>query len=94
MYMETGIIRNNKVINSFDFYPNKNLDIYLRSHERGRGDDQWFAIANLTKEEVSTIKSLLETKEEKKSCYNTIGCCVACGCWLFGKSAWRNEICR
>lgn len=66
MYMETGIIRNNKVVNSFDFYPNEDLDIYLRSHKRGKGNDDWFAIANLTKEEISTIKSLLKTNEEKK----------------------------
>lgn len=66
MYMETGIIRDNKVVNSFDFYPNEDLDIYLRSHERGEGNDDWFAIANLTKEEISTIKSLLKTDKEKK----------------------------
>lgn len=66
MYMETGIIRDKLVISSFDFYPNEDLDIYLRSHERGDGDDDWFAITNLTKEEISTIKSLLKTDEEKK----------------------------
>lgn len=66
MYMETGIIRNNKVIDSFDFYPSEDLDIYLRSHERGKGNDDWFAIANLTKEEISIIKSLVKTEEEKK----------------------------
>ena len=66
MYMETGIIRNRRVIDSFDFYPNEDLDIYLRSHERGIGNDDWFAIANLTKKEISTIKSLLKTEEEKK----------------------------
>lgn len=49
MYMETGIIRNNKVINSFDFYPSEDLDIYLRSHERGKGNNDWFAIANRQK---------------------------------------------
>lgn len=65
MYMETGIIRDNKVINSFDFYPNQDLDLYLRSHERAKGGDDWFAIT-LKKEDIKTIKSLLKTKEEKK----------------------------
>ena len=65
MYMETGIIRDNKVINSFDFYPNQDLDLYLRSHERSKGGDDWFSIA-LKKEDIETIKSLLKTTEEKK----------------------------
>ena len=66
MYMETGIIRANKIIDSFEFRPNADLDIYLRSHERGLGDDQWFAIADLTEKEIEIIKSLLKTDEEKK----------------------------
>ena len=58
VYYETGIIRNNKVIKNFDFCPNKDLDLYLRSHERSKGSDDWFSIANLTKDEVKKINDL------------------------------------
>ena len=66
MYMETGIIRENRVINCFDLYPNQDLDLYLRSHERAHGSDDWFEIANLTKNDIKTIKELLKSNEEKK----------------------------
>lgn len=66
MYMETTIIRDNKQIANFEFSPSEELDLYLRSHERARGGDDWFYINSLTNEEVKTIKSLCKTEEEKK----------------------------
>ena len=66
MYMETSIIRGMKEIDYFEFYPNQELDIYLRAHERAEGGSDWFGIHNLTENEISTIKSLLKTEDEKK----------------------------
>lgn len=66
MYMETTIIRDNKQIADFEFSPNEELSLYLRSHERARGGEDWFYINNLTNEEVKTIKDLCKHYEEKE----------------------------
>lgn len=66
MYMETTIIRNNKQIADFEFSPNEELNLYLRSHERAQGGDDWFYINSLTNEEVKTIKGLCKNYEEKE----------------------------
>ena len=64
--METTIIRDNKQIADFEFSPNEELSLYLRSHERARGGDDWFYINSLTDEEVKTIKNLCKHYEEKE----------------------------
>lgn len=66
MYMETTIIRDNKQIANFEFSPSEELDLYLCSHERARGGDDWFYINSLTNEEVKTIKDLCKHYEEKE----------------------------
>lgn len=66
MQYETTIIRENKRIADFTLAPNQELDLFFRSHERSYGDDQWFCIPDLTKEDVKTINSLCETDEEKE----------------------------
>lgn len=66
MYFETSIIRNNKIIAEFDLYPNEDLSLYLRSHNRIRGDDQWFCISDLTDTDIQTIMSLCKNEEEKR----------------------------
>lgn len=66
MYYEIGIIRENRVIDATDLYPNQDLDLYLRSHERAQGSDDWFEIANLTKKDIKTIEDLLQSDEEKE----------------------------
>lgn len=66
MYMETTIIRDNKQIANFEFSPSEELDLYLCSHERARGGDDWFYINSLTNEEVKTIKNLCKHYEEKE----------------------------
>ena len=62
--METTIIRENKHVADFEFCPNEELDIYLRSHPRSHGGDDWFYINDLTEEEVKTIKRLCKHHEE------------------------------
>lgn len=64
--METTIIRDNKQIANFEFSPSEELDLYLCSHERARGGDDWFYINSLTNEEVKTIKNLCKHYEEKE----------------------------
>lgn len=64
--METTIIRDNKQIANFEFSPSEELDLYLCSHERARGGDDWFYINSLTNEEVKTIKDLCKHYEEKE----------------------------
>ena len=66
MYMETTIIRDNKQIADFEFSPNEELSLYLRSHERAKGGDDWFYINSLTNEVVKTIKNLCKHYEEKE----------------------------
>ena len=65
MYMETSIIRENKIIADFEFEPNEELSLYLRSHILGKGGDDWFIISNLTRYDVKKIKSLCKSKMEK-----------------------------
>ena len=65
MYMETSIIRENKIIADFEFEPNEELSLYLRSHIRSRGGDDWFIISNLTRYDIKEVKSLCKSKIEK-----------------------------
>lgn len=64
MYHETTIIRRNKQIANFEYCPNADLDLYLRSHPRSRGGEDWFIIDDLTEKDVKTIKSLCKHHEE------------------------------
>ena len=66
MYMETTIIRDNRQIANFEFSPNEELSLYLRSHERARGENDWFYINSLTDEEIKTIKFLCKQDKEKE----------------------------
>ena len=65
MYFEQAIIRGNRQLRNDEYSPNEELGLYLRSHIRGRGGDDWFSIENLTRYDVKTIKSLCENKIEK-----------------------------
>ena len=66
MELEIAILRENKMIGDFRISPNEDLDLYLRSHERGEGDDQWFYISNLKQKEITKIQKLCKTEEEKE----------------------------
>ena len=66
MFFETTIIRDNRQIADFEFSPSEELGLYLRSHDRIRGGDDWFCIPDLTKEDISEINSLCKTEEEKE----------------------------
>lgn len=66
MELEIGILRENKIVGDFSISPNEDLSLYLRSHERGEGDDQWFYIANLKQKEIDEIQKLCKTEEEKE----------------------------
>ena len=66
MMFETTIIRGNRQIANFDLYPNEELGLFFRAHERGSGGDDWFCIPDLTQEDIETINSLCETDEEKE----------------------------
>ena len=66
MYFETTIIRDNRQIADFEFSPNEELNLYLRSHDRIIGDDSWFCISDLTKKDIAEIQNLCERKDEKE----------------------------
>ena len=66
MYHETTIIRGNKQISNFEYCPNADLDLYLRSHPRSRDGEDWLIIDDLTEEDVQTIKDLCRNQEEKE----------------------------
>lgn len=64
MFFETTIIRENRQISDFEFSPSEELGLYLRSHDRIEGGDDWFCIPNLTEEDINKINSLCKTGEE------------------------------
>lgn len=66
MYFEQTIIRDNKQIRNDEYSPNEELGLYLRSHDRISGGEDWFDISKLSEEEVKTIKSLCKSKIEKE----------------------------
>lgn len=66
MYFEQTIIRDNKQIRDDEYSPNEELGLYLRTHDRVSGGENWFDISKLTEKEVKTIKSLCKSEIEKK----------------------------
>ena len=66
MYFEQTIIRDNKQIRNDEYSPNEELGLYLRTHDRISGGEDWFDISKLSEEEVKTIKSLCKSKIEKE----------------------------
>lgn len=66
MYFEQTIIRDNKQIRDDEYSPNEELGLYLRTHDRISGGEDWFDISKLSEKEVKTIKSLCKSKIEKE----------------------------
>ena len=66
MYFEQTIIRDNKQIRDDEYSPNEELGLYLRTHDRISGGEDWFDISKLSEKEGKTIKSLCKSKIEKE----------------------------